>query len=232
MSGDEVLIAKEGDAGDGVHVFGMQEVNKLRQIGNIVALSGGEGMVKGDVDDAVAILDIEDHGVAANFLPMADDAQPVIAAGHDSSEINRAHFKISCNWHRFLYNGGFENSGDNDLLSGFKESSLKILIGGTDGFGEFSRGEELCALQIFAGDGGDAVSALGEVDAGSWRRDDGDEGRDAGFFRGGGIHLKQLLGMGILHRGCGWRQEKAGQGHAKEESGSSLYCDCGSQKIG
>jgi hypothetical protein len=38
--------------------------------------------------------------------------------------------------------------------------------------------------------------------------------------------------MGILHGGCGWRQEKAGQGHAEEESGSSLYCDCGVQKIG
>ena len=232
MSGDEVLIAEEGDAGDGVHVFGMQEVNKLRQIGNIVALSGGEGVVEGDVDDAVAIFDIEDDGVATDFLPMADDAQSVIAAGHDSGEINRAYFKISCNWHRFLYNGGFENSGDNDLLSGFEESSLEILIGVTDGLGEFGRGEEFCALQIFAGDGGDAVSALGEVNAGSRRRDDGDERRGSSFFGGSGIHLKQLLGMGILHGGCGWRQEKAGQGHAEEESGSSLYCDCGVQKIG
>ena len=41
MAGDQVLIAEDGDARDGVHVFGMQEVNELGQVGNIVALSAG-----------------------------------------------------------------------------------------------------------------------------------------------------------------------------------------------
>ena len=41
MAGDQMLIAENGDASDGMHVFGMQEANELGQVGNIVALSGG-----------------------------------------------------------------------------------------------------------------------------------------------------------------------------------------------
>ena len=41
MTGDQMLIAENGDASDGMHVFGMQEANELGQVGNIVALSGG-----------------------------------------------------------------------------------------------------------------------------------------------------------------------------------------------
>ncbi len=61
----------------------------------------------------------------------------MIAARHDPGQVNGADFEISCNWHRFLYNSGFENSGDNDLLSGFEEDSLAVVIGVADGFGQF-----------------------------------------------------------------------------------------------
>ena len=128
-------------------------------------------MVEGDVDDAIAILDIEDDGVAADLAPVADDALAVLAAGHDSGEINGADFESACNWDRFLYNWRFENSGDDDLLPGFQEDPLTVVIGIADGFGQFGRGEVLSALQIFAGDGGDAVSALGDVNVGAGRSD-------------------------------------------------------------
>src|SRR5580658_103551 len=107
MGGDQMLVAEHGDASDGVHVLGMQEVNELGQVGNIVALSGGQRMVKGDVDDAVAILDIEHDRVAANFAPVLDDAHSMIAAGHDAGQVNGADFEISCNWDSLLYNGRF-----------------------------------------------------------------------------------------------------------------------------
>src|ERR1035441_7838011 len=121
-----MLIAEDGDASDGVHVFGMEEVNELGQVGNIVALPAGQRVVEGDVDDAVAILDVEDDRVAADFAPMADDAQSMIAARHHPGQVNGADFEISCNWDRFLYNYGFENSGDDDLLSGLDRKSTRL----------------------------------------------------------------------------------------------------------
>ncbi len=137
MARNQMLIAEDGDASDRVHVFGMQEMNELRQVGNVMTLSAGERVVEGDVDDAVAILDVEDDRVAADLAPVADDAHSMIAARHHSGQVNRAHFKISCHRHRFLYNGRFQNSGDDDLLSGFEEDSLAVVVGGADGFGQF-----------------------------------------------------------------------------------------------
>jgi len=94
-------------------------------------------MVEGDVDDAVAILDVEDDRVAADFPPMADDARSMIAARHHAGQVNGADLEISCNWYRFLYNWRFENSGDDDLLSGLEEDPLPVVVGFTDGFGQF-----------------------------------------------------------------------------------------------
>ena len=121
------------------------------KIGNVVALSGSQRMIEGDIDDAVAILDIEDHCIAAHFAPVSDDALAMVAASHHSGQINRAHFEISCNWDGFLYNWRFENSGDDDLLSGLQENSLAIVIGGADGFGQFRwRSGILSASDIYA----------------------------------------------------------------------------------
>src|SRR5271157_3975513 len=132
-----MLITEDGDASDGVHIFGMQEANELGQVGNIVALSAGQRVVESDVDDAVAILDIEDDRVAADLAPMADDAQSMIAACHYPGQVNGADFEISCNWDSSLYNRRFENSGDDDLLSGFEEDSLTVVVGCAEGFGQF-----------------------------------------------------------------------------------------------
>src|SRR5580658_1756018 len=144
-------------------------------------------MVEGDVDYAVAVLDIEDDGVAADLAPVADDALAVFAASHDSGEINGADFEIACNWDRFLYNWRFKNSGDEDLLPGFQEDPLTVVIGIADGFGQFGRGEVFRALQILAGNGGDALSALGNVNVGAGR---GDQGlRGLSLLGGSGFHL-------------------------------------------
>ena len=41
-------------------------------------------MIEGNVDDAIAVLDIEYHGVAANFTPATNDPYTMIAASHDA----------------------------------------------------------------------------------------------------------------------------------------------------
>ena len=69
MGFHQPLVAEDGDAGDGVHVLGMQEVDELRQIMECAVVAAQQRMVEGDGDAAVAVLDIEDHGVAAHFTP-------------------------------------------------------------------------------------------------------------------------------------------------------------------
>src|SRR6266436_1567030 len=200
----------------------MQKANELGQVGNIVALSGGEGVVEGDVDDAVAILNIEYDRVAADLAPVADDAHPMIAARHHSSQVNGADFEISCNWDRFLYNCGFENSGDDDLLSGLEEDPLPVVVSFADGCGEFRRGEVFCSPQIFAGDRREAVSALGEVKLGAGGRDNGRWG--LGLLGGIGFRLDQLHAVRILYSGGRQRKEaEANQGQSEQEGGKA--CD-------
>jgi len=41
------LVAEDGDAGDGVHVFGVQEVHELRQVVNIDLMLAEQGCSKG-----------------------------------------------------------------------------------------------------------------------------------------------------------------------------------------
>ena len=89
-------------------------------------------MVKGNAQASVAILDVKNDRVAANFTPMADYAHSMVAARHDPGQINSADFEIPCNWDSLLYNRPFENSGDDDLLSGFKEDTLAVVISFTD----------------------------------------------------------------------------------------------------
>ena len=82
-------------AGDGVHVLRMQEVNELGQIVEVRCVSSQQRMIEGNGHAAVAVLDIEHHGVAAHFAPVADDANAMVAGRHESSEIDGPHFKIT-----------------------------------------------------------------------------------------------------------------------------------------
>src|SRR5271154_5472878 len=107
MGSHQMLVTKDRYPRDCVHVFRMEEVHKLREVRDIVALSGSEGVVESDVNDAVAVFDVEYNRVAANFTPVTDDADAMITARHHAGQINGANFEISCNRHRFLYNCGF-----------------------------------------------------------------------------------------------------------------------------
>ena len=51
-------------------------------------------MLEGNVDAAVGVFDVEDHGVAADFAPAANDAESVVAGGHDAGEVDGADFEI------------------------------------------------------------------------------------------------------------------------------------------
>jgi len=102
-----------------------------------------------NVHAAVGIFDIEDHGVAADFAPVADDADSVVAGGHDACEVDGA---TSSLWPReCLSTMGAERIPGMVICS----PPLVCLRSGChlrgDGFGEL-RGSEVCSpLQIMYG---------------------------------------------------------------------------------
>jgi len=71
------LVAEDGDAGDGVHVFRSAGSARTSAGRDIDLMLAEQGVLEGNVDAAVGIFDIEDDGIAANFSPMADDAESV-----------------------------------------------------------------------------------------------------------------------------------------------------------
>src|ERR1700733_11019825 len=139
MLGYHARVAEDGDPGDGVHVFGVQEVDKLGQVVDIDLVFVEQRMLEGDVYVAVAIFDIEDDGVAAYFAPVTDDADSVVAGGHDTSEVDGADFKVFGDRNRFFDNGRGKNSWDGNLLARFEDVAGAVAIvfsvGSADGFG-------------------------------------------------------------------------------------------------
>lgn len=137
------LVAEDGDAGDGVHVLGMQEVNELGQVVNVDLVLAEQRMLEGNVDAAVGVFDVEDYGVAADFAPVADDAESVVAGCHDAGEVDGADLKISGDGNRFFDDGRGQDSGDGDLFAVFQDVAGAVAVvfsvRAADGFGEFRR---------------------------------------------------------------------------------------------
>ena len=134
MLGDQALVAENGDAGDGVHVLGMQEVYKFRYIVKVNVVLAEQRVFEGNVDAAVGVLDVEDDGVAPDFAPVTDDAESVVAARHDAGQIDGADFKISGDRNRLLDNRRGKNSRDHDVFIGFEDVAGAVSIGVADGF--------------------------------------------------------------------------------------------------
>ena len=93
-------------------------MDELRQVVNVDLMLAEERMLEGNGHAAVGIFDIEDYGVASDFAPVADDADAVIAGGHDAGEVDGADFKIFGYGDSFFDDGCGEDSGDGDLLAG------------------------------------------------------------------------------------------------------------------
>src|SRR6266567_291007 len=93
-------------------------------------------VVEGDGDAAVGVFDIEDDRVAADFAPVADDAESVIAGGHDAGQVDGADFEVFGDGNGLLGDGRGEDSGDDDILVGFEDvGGVGFLVGGADGGG-------------------------------------------------------------------------------------------------
>src|SRR5258708_12415388 len=153
MLDHHALVAKNGDAGYGVHVLRVQEVNKLRQVVNVPLMLAEKRVTEGKGDAAVGIFDVEDHGVAADLAPVADDSQAVIAGGHDAGQVYCSDFKIFCDGDSLFDDGRGKDSGDLNLLAGFQGVGVLTIVFSVcpaDGFGEFGRSQLTGLLPILA----------------------------------------------------------------------------------
>src|SRR5208283_2651944 len=159
----KALVAENGNAGDGVHVFGVQEADELGQVVDVNLMLAQQRMLEGNIHAAVGVFDIEDHGVAADFAPVADNPEAVVAGRHDAGEIDGADLKIF--WHRdcLLGDGRGKNSRDSNPLAGFQYVAGVTSIDFADSVGELRRSEVAGPVQVLASDRRDAFTAFRSV---------------------------------------------------------------------
>src|SRR3984957_20361632 len=134
----QALVAEHGDSRDGVHVFLVQEVNKLGHVVDVDVVFAQQRVFEGNSDAAVGIFDVEDDAVAADFAPVLDDAESVVAGGHDAGQVDGADFEVSGHGDGLLGDRAGEDSGDDDFFFGFEDvGGVRLMVHGADGVREF-----------------------------------------------------------------------------------------------
>ncbi len=193
------FVAEDGDARDGMHVLGVQEVNKLWQVMNVDLMFAEQRMFEGNIHAAIGILNVENDGVAANLAPVANDAHAMVAGGHDTGEVDGAHFKIFGHGNGLFDDGLGKDAGDRDLLAGFQDVAGAVSVNVPDRLREFRGREIRGAFQILARNGGNGLATLRAVDLSTGRG--GLQRRDCGLLFGGTRRARGLQSRGR----CGLR---------------------------
>ena len=98
---------------------------------NALRCAPQQGMVERDGYASIAVLDIKDDSVSAYFTPVFDDANSVIAGGHDAGQIDCTHFKshaaTGTDFSTIGRHG--QQSGNDHRLAGLEECTFEISIG-------------------------------------------------------------------------------------------------------
>src|ERR1700733_10309412 len=174
-------------------------------------------VLEGNVDAAVGILDVEDHGVAADFAPVADDAESVIAGGHDAGQVDGADFEISRNGNSLFGDRSGEDSGDDDIFVGLEEVGGAVAVTVADSVGEFGGRQVRSAAEISSSNSLNGFAALGGV----YFRAGGSDGNGFGRNWNGcadGMKLRGCRGGGV--DGLGFRSKVRGRVRADLPRGS------------
>ena len=136
MGDDQALVAEDGDSRDGVHVLLVQEADELGHVVDVDLVLAEQRVLEGNGDAAVGVLDIENDGVASDFTPVADDAESVIAGGHDAGQVDGADFEVFRDGNGLLGDGRGKDSGDDDVFVGFEDvGAVGLVVHGADGVG-------------------------------------------------------------------------------------------------
>src|SRR5438105_5421890 len=124
----QMLIAKQRDAGNGMHVHAMQESNELWQIADIWMVNlWRQGMIERHAGPAIAIFNVKDYRVAAQVVPALDKPYPMLAARHQASKINRPDLLIPRHQDRMLDPWGGIILRNNQLLPWLHRARDKMI---------------------------------------------------------------------------------------------------------
>ncbi len=126
-------------------------------------LPPGQRMVERDIHATVAVLDIEHHGIPADFAPMFDDAYPVVTSGHHAGQIDCAYFKILSHRNGLLDDGRRQNSRHYNLLARLQVVARPAAICLTDRLRQFARSKVGCPLHVLPRQRPHAVPPFGFV---------------------------------------------------------------------
>ena len=105
----------------------VQEVHELGHVVNVDVVLAEQRVLEGNGHAAVGVFDVEDNSVAADFTPVLDDAESVVAGRHDAGQVDGADFKVFGDRNGLLGDRRGEDSGDDDLLVGFQNVGLSDL---------------------------------------------------------------------------------------------------------
>src|SRR5512146_743610 len=128
MRNYEPLITGDGDARNGVHSLGMQEMGVLCQIADVYLVSPKQRVLERDVHGAVAVFNVENNRIAAGFAPATNNVDPVIASRHQTGQVNSANFEVLRDRYGLLNNGCIQHAGAGRLLPRFQERTLQVAI--------------------------------------------------------------------------------------------------------
>ena len=127
-------------------------------------------VLEGNVHAAIAVLDIEHHGVAAHFAPAADDPYSVVTGRHESGEVHGPHFKIRGTGTDFSTIGMGSSPGMITGWPAFRKVPLKSPLALRIASLSSAGGQIRSLRQIMPGHQRDAVAALGDIKCAARRR--------------------------------------------------------------
>src|SRR6185295_4154114 len=112
--------------------------NEFRQVMEIRLVTAEQRVFEGNGHAAIAVLDIEYHRVAADFTPVADDPNAMIAGRHQPRKVDRPHFKITLCWHRLLHDRRGQQPWNNHRLASLQKRATEIAVSGSNRFSQLA----------------------------------------------------------------------------------------------
>src|SRR5438270_3585902 len=108
-----IVVTEERLPGDYVQIKRMQETHVLGQVGDgIIPDLARQRMLKRNVDGAIAILNVKDHGVAASLLPALDQLNAAGAAGRSAGQVDSANLAFLGKGPRLLHDRLWLDAGN------------------------------------------------------------------------------------------------------------------------
>src|SRR5215467_2443175 len=91
----DIVVTEERLPGNRMHIQRMDEAHELRQIADrVILVLTLQWVDEGNINAAVAVLDVEHHRISTRVMPAADEFDAFGAAGSGSRQVDRSNLSI------------------------------------------------------------------------------------------------------------------------------------------